>query len=100
MGQLSVSIRHRFDHATATRKIKELIPRLKRQHDDQITDAWEEWQGSSAEFGFRTSGHDIMGTLTVTDSHVIITGKLPFLVSFFSDQIEDAIRSEAAKLLI
>lgn len=99
MGQLTVTLPHRLGRDQAVQRIKQLIPALKRQHADQIDDAWEEWQGSSAEFGFRTSGNEITGRLSVSDSSVSITGKLPFLASLFSDQIEDAIRSEAAKLL-
>lgn len=99
MGQLSVSIPHKLGQANAVTKLKELIPKLKREHGSEISDVWQEWQGSSAEFGFRTRGFDISGRLTVHDRSVTITGKLPFLVSMFSDRIEDAIRSEAAKLL-
>ncbi len=100
MGQLSVTIPHRLDQTTATERIKTLIPQLKRQHASQLSDVWEEWKGSSARFGFRMSGFDISGNLSVTERSVTITGSLPFMASFFSGQIEDAIRSEAAKLLI
>ena len=99
MGQLSVTIPHRLGQDRATAKIKELVPKLKQEHGDQIDDVWEEWQGSSARFGFRTHGFDITGSLKVSHTAVTIAGNLPFLASFFSGQIEDAIRSEASKLL-
>jgi len=96
---LSVTVRHSLGREVATQRIKQLLPQLKQQHAEQMSDAWEEWSGSSARFGFRTSGFNISGTLAVTDNSVTISGSLPFLASMFSGQIEDAIRSEATKLL-
>lgn len=100
MGQLSVTVPHRLGRERATAKLRDLIPQLKREHASQIDEAHVEWLGYSARFGLRTHGADIKGTLSVSETSVTITGSLPFLASFFSSEIEDAIRSEAAKLLI
>ena len=99
MGQLSVTVPHTLGRDAATKKLEELIPRLKREYSSQISDIWEQWDDDTAEFGLTTHGFDIAGQITIGERSVTITGNLPWLASMFSGTIEDAIRSEAAKLL-
>ncbi len=98
---LSVKIPHALglENAIQKMKIKDLVPKLMEANGSKASNVWEEWHGPSAAFGFETQGQKITGTVHVSDRSVTIDCRLPFLASFFSSEIEDAIRSEAAKLL-
>ncbi len=83
----------------AVRRIQQLLPKLKEQYAEYISGASELWNGNSAEFQFTAQGYDITGSISVTPTTIDVSGKLPFLVSFFKGKIEGMIREKAGELL-
>ena len=96
---MKVIVDHVLPKQEAKTRISKLIEELKTEHRDKISDEYENWNGDSADFGFKVSGMKITGKLIIRDSDVEINGKLPFLAIPFKSQIENLIREKAEELL-
>jgi excisionase family DNA binding protein len=92
-------VAHKLPKAEALERIKRLLGEVKTQYAEKISCLRETWKGDVGTFAFTAMGFDVSGTPTVTDKDVTVEGRLPFLASMFSDQIEEVIRERATELL-
>jgi len=99
MPKLEIKIPHTLSSQEALTRIQNVLPQLKAQHSDKISDLEETWSGNIGTFKFKLSGIKVSGSVVVEDSVVIITGDLPFLAVPFKSQIENTIRQQAEALL-
>jgi len=84
----------------ATRRIKNLLPKIKEEFKDKITNVTEKWESEDkANFSFNIMGFNIKGDFQVTDTEAIIDVDLPFALFPFKGMIETKITEEAKKLL-
>ena len=99
MARLNITITHQLPEKDAINRIKNLLPKLRKQFSDKISSIREEWEGNSAKFSFSIKGFSISGKLIINSSQVHLEGKLPLLAKPFKGKIENTIREEAKKLL-
>jgi hypothetical protein len=99
MASLDISIPHNLSQADAMKRIKGLLEKVKREHSDKIGDLREQWTDNVGTFSLSAMGFSVAGTVTVTPTHVQLSGDLPFAASFFKSRIETTIRERATELL-
>ncbi len=101
MAVLEIIEPHNLGKEEALKRIKELLPKLKQQYGDRITNLREQWEGHLGEFSFIAMGYEASGSLAVSNSVVLLVGEvdLGVLGSMFLGTIESAIRQQARALL-
>jgi len=99
MPKLEIKIPHTLSQQEALIRIQNVLPKLKAQHSDKISELDETWSGNICNFKFKLSGFKVSRSVIVEDSVVIITGDLPFLAVPFKSQIENTIRQQTEVLL-
>ena len=93
-----IIVPHRTDKETARRKITERIAQLVTQYAHYLSDSEHRWEGDQLSFSGSAKGFKANGTVQVTDSEVIIDGKLPLIARPFESRVKSTIEREAAAM--
>jgi hypothetical protein len=96
---MKINIEFLIEKEEALRRVKKLIPKLKEDFNGKISDTYENWNGNTADFGFKALGSKIKGVLQVLDKNLVIEASLPFAAFPFKGLIESKIREIAIDLL-
>ena len=99
MPNIKVKVDHSLAQEEALKRIKKIFDKLKDDFKDKITDVQESWNGNSSDFSFKIMGLLMKGKLAVSQSDVILDGKIPLTALPFKGLIESKIREEAENLL-
>ena len=94
-----MSVPHQLGQQETTRRIQDLLPKMKADYGDQIRDLQEEWHGNTGHFSFSVMGFSVSGTLTVNENSVDLDGNLPFAATFFKGKIKSVIEEKAQEIL-
>jgi len=92
---MRIAIDHHTTRAKARQQIDQKITALLSRFGGQAEDLEHSWTGDTLQFKGKARGFSLQGTVEVTDSEVIIQGKLPLLAKPFEPKIADAVRKEA-----
>ncbi|MEK6373576.1 MAG: polyhydroxyalkanoic acid system family protein [Acidobacteriota bacterium] len=92
---MRVTVPHHTDKDTARRKINERIAQLFGQYAHYLSESNHQWDGDRLDFSGNAKGFKTSGTVEVTDTEVIIDGKLPLLAKPFEPRIKSTIEREA-----
>jgi len=68
---------------------------LERQYGHYATDIDKSWDGDRLTFSVKARGMSGSGSLEITDSEVIVDGKLPLMARPFESRIKSTIEREA-----
>lgn len=71
---------------------------MQSQYAHYADDIQHEWRGDTLNFSFKAKGISGKGTLEITDSDVIIDGKLPLIAKPFESRIRSTIEREASQM--
>jgi len=96
---MDINIEYFISKQEALQRIKKLIPELKEDFKDQITEIYENWAGDKADFGFKILGFNIKGLFFISEKKLNISANLPFAALPFKGLIESKIREKANELL-
>ena len=99
MAKLILEIPHTLSKDAALNKIKTLLPNLRTEYSDLISDLEENWIGYEGNFKFKIKGYKVSGIVTFKDKSILIDGDIPFSALLFKGKIEQTIISEARKIL-
>jgi hypothetical protein len=99
VAKISISIPFSIGQDEALRRVKTLLPEIKAEHEKDLTDFAEEWDGNGCKFSFRGRGVKISGAIFVSAFSVDLAATVPFPASMFAGKIDAAIRERATKLL-
>jgi hypothetical protein len=92
---MRITVPHHTDKETARRKITERIGQLFGQYGQHLSDASHRWEGDRLLFSGTARGFKANGSVEVTETEVIIDGKLPLLARPFEPRIKSTIEREA-----
>jgi hypothetical protein len=92
---MKISVPHHSDKETAKRKINERIAQVFGQYGHYLSDSSHEWQGDRLVFSGSARGFKASGSIDVTDTEVIIEGKLPLIARPFEPRVKSTIEREA-----
>ncbi len=95
---MQIVIPHHTDRASARRKIEARLEDLLGQHGHYLTDITQHWEGDRLIFSGSAKGFKANGSVEVTDSEVIVDGKLPLIARPFESRIKSTIEHEAAEM--
>jgi hypothetical protein len=94
-GQMRIIILHHTDKASARRKLEARLQDLLGQHGHFLSDINQHWEGDRLVFSGTAKGFKANGSVEVTDSEVVLDGKLPLIAKPFESRIKSTIEREA-----
>lgn len=92
---MRIAIPHNTDKESAKQKITERIGHMFSQYGHYLSESKHEWDGDRLNFSGAARGFKASGSLEVTDSEVIIEGKLPLIAKPFEPRVKHTIEREA-----
>ena len=92
---MRIVIPHHTDKAGARRKIEARAQELLTQHSHYLSDITQHWDGDRLVFSGTAKGFKANGSVEITDSEVIVDGKLPLIAKPFESRITSTIEREA-----
>ncbi|MEA2238384.1 MAG: hypothetical protein QOC81_3108 [Thermoanaerobaculia bacterium] len=95
---MQIVIPHHTDKASARRKIETRLQDLLGQHGHYLTDITQHWEGDRLVFAGTAKGFKANGSVEITDSDVIVDGKLPLIARPFESRIKSTIEREASEM--
>ena len=95
---MKMSVPHHTTREEARRKIEERLSTMERQYGHYATDIDKSWDGDRLTFSVKAKGMSGSGSLEITDSEVIVDGKLPLMARPFESRIKSTIEREAAAM--
>ena len=95
---MRIAVPHRTTKENARRIIEQRLAQLERQYGHYASDMEKNWSGDRLDFGFKAKGFSGKGSLEITDTEVIIDGKLPLIAKPFEPRIKSQIEKEAATM--
>jgi len=95
---MRIVIPHHTDKASARRKIEARFEELLGQHGHYLSDINQHWEGDRLLFSGTAKGFKANGSVEVTDSEVILDGKLPLIAKPFESRIKSTIEREASTM--
>jgi len=99
MPKFNVTLSHPLSQQDAIDRLSRFADTLREKFQDKVSDLEQSWNGNVLNFGFKTYGIAIKGTITVTDKQVALVGELPFTAMMFKGKIESEIREQLTRLL-
>src|SRR5438034_1067099 len=95
---MRVIVPHHTDKETARRKINERVTQLFGQYGHYLNESSHQWEGDRLVFSGTAKGFKAGGTVEITDSEVIVDGKLPLIARPFESRVKSTIEREAASM--
>ena len=95
---MRIVIPHHTDKASARRKIDARLQELVGQHGHYLSEINQQWEGDRLLFSGSAKGFKVNGSVEITDSEVILDGKLPLIAKPFESRIKSTIEHEAATM--
>ena len=98
MSTMRIAVEHKTTKAKARATVDSKIRQLLSQFGDRADDVQHEWTGDTLRFRGKARGFTVEGTVEITDSAVIIDGKLPLLAKPFESRIRQSVEREAEQM--
>jgi putative polyhydroxyalkanoate system protein len=95
---MRLTVPHNTDRDTARRKIDARMQELLGQYGGYLNDVQQHWEGDCLVFSGSARGFKTNGTVEITDTEVIIDGKLPLMAKPFEPRIKNTIEREASAM--
>lgn len=95
---MHIVIPHHTTRTSARAKIEARLTDLLSQHGHYLTDITQHWEGDRLVFSGTAKGFKASGSVEVTDTEVILDGKLPLIARPFESRIKSTIEHEAAEM--
>ena len=95
---MRISVPHHSDKATVKQKINQRLAQVMSQYGHYLSDSEHKWEGDRLYFSGAAKGMKTSGTVEITDTDVIIDGKLPLMAKPFEGRVKSAIEKEAAAM--
>src|SRR5438445_13144824 len=91
---MRIVIPHHTDRASARRRIEARLADLLSQHGHYLSDINQHWEGDRLVFSGSAKGFKANGSVEITDTDMIIDGKLPLIAKPFESRIKSTIERE------
>jgi len=95
---MRIIVPHHTDKETARKKIDARVHQLLAQFGHYLSDSEHHWEGDTLHFSGSSRGFKSNGTLELTDTEVIIDGKVPLIAKPFESRIRSTVEKEAAAM--
>lgn len=95
---MRIAVPHRTTRLNARAIVERKLGQLLAQFGDKADDVQQEWRGDTLHFKGKARGFSVEGTVEITDSDVVIDGKLPLLARPFESRIRQTVEREAESM--
>ena len=95
---MRISVPHNTTREEARRKIEQRLSNLEGQYGHYASDIDKNWEGDRLNFNVKAKGMSGSGWLEITDTEVIVDGKLPLMARPFESRIKSTIEREAEQM--
>jgi hypothetical protein len=95
---LRIEVPHNTTREKARKIVEQKMKALESQYGHYANDIDHQWQGDTLHFGFKAKGFTGKGTLEITESGVIIDGKLPLIAKPFESRIRSTVEREVEEM--
>jgi hypothetical protein len=95
---MRVIVSHNTTKEEARKKIDRRLGELLGQYGHYLSDSQTNWNGDRLDFSGKAKGFSASGSIEITDTEVIIDGKLPLIAKPFEPRVKHTIESEAASM--
>lgn len=92
---MRIAVEHHTSKENARRRVEGRLDQLLAQFGGRADEIEHEWLGDTLRFKGKARGLSVEGTVEVTDSEVIVDGKLPLMARMFEGRIRQAVEREA-----
>ena len=92
---MRIAIDHNMTKEQARQRVEQRLVALLGQFSQHAGDLEHDWYGDVLRFKGKARGMKIDGTVEVTESAVLIDGKLPLIALPFEKRIREAVEKEA-----
>jgi len=96
---LRIAVPHNTTRTKARAIVENKIKTLQSQYGHYTSDVDYQWSGDTLNFSFKAKGGiSGKGTAEITDTDVIIDGKLPLIAKPFESRIRSTVEREAEQM--
>jgi hypothetical protein len=95
---MRIAVPHNTNRQTARRKITERLQQVLAQYGHYLSEVDQRWEEDRLIFSGKAKGFKTNGVVEITDSEVIIDGKLPLIARPFEPRIKSTIEREAKEI--
>lgn len=92
---MRIAVPHHTSKDVARTKVEQRLGQLLAQFGGGAEEIRHEWAGDTLRFSGKARGFFVEGTVDVTDTEVIVDGKLPLVAKMFEGRIRQAVEREA-----
>ena len=91
---MRIAIEHHTTKAKAKKIVEQRLRNAEKQYGQMASDFDWEWHGDTLHISGKAKGFSLKGTLEITDTDVIVDGKLPLLAKPFESRIRQTVERE------
>ncbi|HYM61238.1 MAG TPA: polyhydroxyalkanoic acid system family protein [Thermoanaerobaculia bacterium] len=95
---MRIEVLHHTDKPAARRKIEEKIESMQQQYGHLASDIEKTWNSDTLTFSCKARGLTVKGTLEITDTTLILDGKLPLMARPFEPRIHATVEQAAKEM--
>lgn len=95
---MRITIPHHTTKAAARQKVEQRFGQLLGSFGQHADDAVHEWIGDTLHFKGKARGLNVEGSVEITETDVIIDGKLPLIAKPFEPKIRQTVELEAERM--
>ena len=95
---MRIAVPHNTTRDNAKKIVEQRLEELQRQYGHYASDLEKKWNGDHLDFSFKAKGFTGKGTLEITDTDVIVDGKLPLIAKPFEPRIRSSVEREAEQM--
>lgn len=95
---MRIAVPHHTTKENARRILEQRIGDLEKQFGHHASEVERTWKGDTLEFRVAARGFQGKGLVEVTDTDIIIDGKLPLIAKPFESRIRSTVEREAAEI--
>jgi len=92
---MRISVIHHTTRENARRLVEQRLASLEAQYGHYASDVHKSWSADRLDFSVKAKGFTGSGWVEITDSEVIIDGKLPLIAKPFEPRVKNTIEREA-----
>jgi len=95
---MRIAIPHHTTRANAHRIIEQKLSQVEQHYGQYVSDVEQQWTGDTLTIAAKAKGFSIKGTIEITDTEVILDGKLPLMAKMFEGRIKSTVEKEGTEL--
>lgn len=92
---MRVTVPHNTTKEEARKKIDQRLGQMLGQYGHYLSESQTNWSGDRLDFSGKAKGFSASGSVEITDTEVIVDGKLPLIAKPFESRIKHTIEQEA-----